>query len=238
MLPRDETFRFGAFTFSRVRGLYRGDEPVRLRHQERQLLKVLLDRAGGIVRKEELMAAVWGVDTNVSENTLNVLVRRLRETLNDARKPYRLLKSVSRMGYLLVATPLPRRVDSVEPATARGDRSRFVRDVTVPDGSLVMVGEQFEKAWEIFNAGTVAWRGRRLSRVGTSSGEGRLIGEPFVTVPDTNSGELCLIHTTLTAPALAGTCVAFWKMIDEAGRLCFPKLAPLHVNVDVVTELR
>lgn len=98
MLPRDQTFTFGPFTFSRNRGLWRGTELVPLRHIERQLLKCLLDRPAEIVRKEEISATLWPPNTNVSENTLSVHVRRLRVTLGDTTRPYRWLKAFPRMG--------------------------------------------------------------------------------------------------------------------------------------------
>ena len=41
-----------------------------------------------------------------------------------------------------------------------GDSSRFVRDVTIQDGSSVKRNVQFEKIWEIMNTGRVPWRGR------------------------------------------------------------------------------
>src|SRR5258708_23643021 len=105
MIPREQTFVVGPFTFSRSKGLWRGDQPVRLRHLERQLLKCLLDRPGEIVRKEETIATLWP-QTHVAANTLNVHVRRLRVTLKDATRPYRLLKAASRMGFLIVASPM------------------------------------------------------------------------------------------------------------------------------------
>jgi len=235
MIPKDQIFRFGPFTFSRARGLWRGTQPIPVRHLERQLLKCLLDRPGELVRKEELMAALWP-DSHVAPNTLNVLVRRLRVTLGDRTRPHRLLTSYARIGYLLIASPAPRRVAPVSSRIARGDKSRFVRDVTIPDGSILAPGEPFEKIWEIQNAGSVAWRGRNLRRVGTSSGPGRLVSEPLTAIPPTQPGRLCLIRLALKAPQQPGTYYAAWKMVDEHGREVFPRQQPLFVNIDVVLE--
>ena len=235
MFPRDQIFKFGEFEFSRQKGLYRGGQPVPLPHLERQLLKALLDRAGEIVRKEELLAAVWP-DTHVAANTLNVQIGRLRQTLGDADRPYRLLRSFSRMGYMLVAAPVPRRAAALDTALTRGDRSKFIRDVTVPDGALVEPGERFEKVWEIQNVGGVPWRNRKLRRIGVCTGPGRLRSEPTVDIPDTKPGQTTLIRVWLTAPPQAGSCVAAWKMIDERGRECFPRMDPLFVSVDVIVD--
>lgn len=54
------------------------------------------------------------------------------------------------------------------------DASRFVRDVTIPDGTRVLVGTRFKKTWEIQNVGDVAWEGRRLVREGPLEGHYRL----------------------------------------------------------------
>lgn len=102
MLPKDKTFTFGPFTFSRIHGLRQGNRPIPLRHVERQLLKCLLDRPNEIVRKEEIVATLWPT-SHVSPNTLNVHVRRLRITLKDTTRPHQLLKAFPRMGFMLVA---------------------------------------------------------------------------------------------------------------------------------------
>lgn len=99
MLPRDREFRFGPFTFSRVQGLRRSGQVIPLPNLERQLLKCLLDRAGEIVRKEEIESAVWP-STHVAPNTINVTIRRLRITLGDHKAPYQLLKSAPKIGYV------------------------------------------------------------------------------------------------------------------------------------------
>ncbi len=232
MLPKDQVFQIGPFSFSRARGLWRGRAPVPLRHLERQLLKVLLDRPNEIVRKEEIIPVLWP-ETFVEDNTLNVLVRRLRVVLGDLRRPNRLLKSVPRIGFMIVATP-GRKVPAAAPQVHHGDRSRFVRDVTIPDGAILTAEEAFEKVWEIQNIGRVPWVGRQLRRVGVARGPGRLTSEPTTPVPVTKPGELCLIRMSLVAPPEPGSYYAAWKMIDADGRLCFPRARPIFVSIDVV----
>lgn len=238
MLPKQKPFKVGPFTFSRARGLWRGRRPKLLRHQERQLLKCLLERPSEIVRKEEILAALWP-DTHVTANTLNVLVHRLRLALGDAKKPHKLLKAFPRIGFMIVATPLPRRVAPVstsKPARNIGDGSRFVRDVTIPDGSIFGPGEPFEKIWEIQNVGSVEWKGRSLRRVGASKGPGRLTSEPSTPIAATTPGQLCLVRMSFKAPTQPGSYYAEWKMVDETGKICFPHLEPLFISVDVVAH--
>jgi DNA-binding winged helix-turn-helix (wHTH) protein len=236
MMPKQKEYRFGRsgeFTFSRSRGLFRRAEPVKLRNLERQLLKCLLDRPREIVRKEEIQAAVWP-ETIVTDNTLNVLVGRLREVLGDTKRPYAIIKSVAKMGYQIIATPQPTRVAPVARELRRRDASRFVRDVTVPDGSIFEPGEPFEKVWEIQNIGSTAWHGRALRRTGAARGPGQINSDETTSVPDTNPGELCLIRMSLKAPLQPGSYYAEWKMIDSHGGSCFPKQSPLFLRIDVV----
>jgi hypothetical protein len=75
---------------------------------------------------------------------------------------------------------------------ASGDKSRFIRDVTIPDGSILQPGERFEKVWEIQNVGSTPWRDRSLRRIGACSGPGRLISDPLYPIPATKPGNLCL----------------------------------------------
>lgn len=238
MMPRYTKFRFGRtgeFTFSRARGLWHHDQVVPLRHRERQLLKCLLDRANEIVYNDEIRAAVWS-DTAVSDNALNVQVARLRQTLGDTKRPYRIIKSVPKMGYQIVASPPPRRVAPLVRELKRRDASRFVRDVTVPDGSIFEPGEPFEKVWEVQNIGSTSWRNRALQRVGTARGRGQIESEPTTPIPDTPPGKLCLIGMSLHAPLQPGSYYAEWKMVDGDGRQCLPKQTALFLRIDVVID--
>jgi DNA-binding winged helix-turn-helix (wHTH) protein len=235
MIPHEQVFQFGPFTFSRREGLYRGDAPVPLRHLERQLLKCLLDRAGEIVRKEELVAAVWP-ETHVAENTLSVQVRRLRISLKDTKKPHKLLKAYPRMGYMLVADQARRGAAVLPKGKSVGDKSRFIRDVTIPDGTIMAPGTRFEKIWEIQNVASRPWTHRMLRRVGACSGPGRLISDPENPIPDTKPGELCLVRMWLTAPSQPASYYAAWKMVNEEGNEALPSQSPLFVAIDVVQD--
>lgn len=106
----------------------------------------------------------------------------------------------------------------------RGDRSEFVADLTVPDGSPVVRDTLVTKVWQLRNAGVVAWHGRRLVRRGPRTGT-TVIGSPAeVPVPDTEPGDEVEIAVELRAPMLPGTAMALFKMLDAEGRLAFPEL--------------
>jgi hypothetical protein len=112
----------------------------------------------------------------------------------------------------------------VGPATypLPGDYSDFVRDVTVPDGSLVQPGETIHKQWELNNGGNVPWIGRRLVRLGANGGYASPSSPGSIPIPDTAPGENVTISVNFVAPEMPANYIVHWKMADEHGRWCFP----------------
>jgi len=114
-----------------------------------------------------------------------------------------------------------------------GDDSQFVRDVTIPAGSVFRRKEWFVKTWEIRNAGSIPWRGRQLARLGPSKGSGNLESAAFVGVPDTEPGATALISIDVRAPDEPGAFRAEWKMVDEKGEYLFPNRYGLTLEIIV-----
>ena len=78
-------YRFGPFHLDvRERRLSRGDEVIPLRLKVFDTLLVLVENAGRLVTKQELLDTVWP-ETTVEENNLNHNVSVLRKALG--RKP-------------------------------------------------------------------------------------------------------------------------------------------------------
>jgi transcriptional regulator with XRE-family HTH domain len=108
-----------------------------------------------------------------------------------------------------------------QPKAIPGDATAFV-DETVPQGTLFKPGEVFTKVWRIRNCGTVHWRGRRLERQGPLTGPGLITSPKYIDVPDTQPGAVVEIETLLKAPTYDATSIAYFKMVDQDGFLCFP----------------
>jgi hypothetical protein len=115
-----------------------------------------------------------------------------------------------------------------------GDDSKFVADVTIPDGTAVRVNQRFVKTWELQNTGTVPWRGRYLERQGTLEGPGLCATPARVRIPDTDPDRRVQVSVPVTAPSLPGSCRVDWKMVDGAGRLLFPNKVGVYFTVNVV----
>lgn len=74
--------------------------PVTLTRNELRILQALLERRGKVVRREDLMTALWATDCYVDENTLTVNVGRLRKKLEAAGLPG-LIRTVKGEGYCI-----------------------------------------------------------------------------------------------------------------------------------------
>jgi transcriptional regulator with XRE-family HTH domain len=116
-----------------------------------------------------------------------------------------------------------------------GDSSAFVGD-TVPHGTLMQPGQMFEQAWRVKNNGTVPWRGRQLERQGPLTGPGLISSQRFVPIPATEPGKVASITALLKAPTYDCSSIAYFKMIDSEGRLCFPD--SYQVGLDVLVMVR
>lgn len=126
---------FGPYLFDvDERKLARGDEEVRLRSKPFDTLRVLVENAGRLVRKDELMRAVWP-DSIVEENNLDYCISQLRKLL----RPARYIQTVPRHGYRFVGdvrplTPGPKLI-KLDPAHEPTDGSQpAIRFFTASDG--------------------------------------------------------------------------------------------------------
>ncbi|MET8199946.1 NBR1-Ig-like domain-containing protein [Micromonospora taraxaci] len=114
-----------------------------------------------------------------------------------------------------------------------GDSSKFVADVTIPDGTRVKVNTQFVKVWALANVGKVVWHNRYLARTNpTADADGCQVPDR-VAIGDTPPGEQVMISVPVTAPSSPGKCWVSWKMVDENGQEFFPTRRPVYFMVTV-----
>lgn len=116
-----------------------------------------------------------------------------------------------------------------------GDASIFVGD-SIPHGTLMEPGQVFEQTWRVKNSGAVRWRGRRLERQGPLTGPGLITSLRFVDIPNTEPGKVAEITAALKAPTYACSSIAYFKMVDTEGVLCFPDSYQLGLDVLVRVE--
>jgi hypothetical protein len=121
------------------------------------------------------------------------------------------------------------------PQKLPGDASALV-DHQVPLGTLMKPGERFAETWRIRNVGRILWVGRQLERQGPRVGPGLIISERHYPIPDTAPGEIASIKVKLKAPSYDCSSIAYFKMVDADGKLCFPDNYQLGLDVLLVVR--
>ena len=113
-------FEFAGFRLDlRSRRLLRGDEAVAITVKAFDTLAALVERAGAVVEKEQLMRRVWP-DAVVEEANLSQQIFLLRKLLGEDPKDHRYIQTVPRRGYRFVAEVVERADETEErAATAR-----------------------------------------------------------------------------------------------------------------------
>ena len=81
---------------------------LRLPRQSFQILKMLLERRGEVVTREELRADLWPADTFVDfDHGLNAAVKRLRDVLGDTAENPKYIETLPRLGYRFIVAAVP-----------------------------------------------------------------------------------------------------------------------------------
>jgi DNA-binding winged helix-turn-helix (wHTH) protein len=183
--------RFDRFALDLTRGCLRsGERDLELRPKAFQVLRHLVENSGRLVAKEELQNRVWG-NVVVSDDSLVQCIRQLRRTLGD--DAHRLIKTVSRRGYLLDAPVFDREVasgDDLENADnggAPGERKLVTALYADVKESLEVLGEHdpeqaldaFETVVKLVTAVVHRYEGT-VSLV-TADGVFALFGAPLAT---------------------------------------------------------
>lgn len=87
---------------------------VRLQDQPFQVLRVLVERQGEIVTRDELKQILWPADTFVDfDDGLNTAVKKIRDVLGDSSERPRYIETIPRRGYRFLAS-----LKEVLPATS------------------------------------------------------------------------------------------------------------------------
>ncbi|MCU1773932.1 ATP-binding protein [Pseudomonas sp. 13B_3.2_Bac1] len=102
-LPAASVLHFGPYAFHlRQRLILEGDRQLRMGGRALDILQVLVEHAGRVVRKEQLIAWVWP-DSVVEEINLRVHIAALRRALGDGENGQRYIVNVPQCGYSFIA---------------------------------------------------------------------------------------------------------------------------------------
>src|SRR5580692_12633689 len=87
-------------------GTVNGDGKVLLREQPFQVLRMLIQRGGKIVTREEIKRKLWPNDTIVDfDHSINVAIGILRRALGDSADNPQYIETLARRGYRLLVAP-------------------------------------------------------------------------------------------------------------------------------------
>ena len=114
---QNRVFRFGLYEADAAAGeLRKNGRKVKVQEQPFRVLLLLLERPGALVTREEIRQALWSDDTFVDfDHSLNTVVNKLRDALDDAAANPRFIETLARRGYRFIA---PVEVAGGEPAAA------------------------------------------------------------------------------------------------------------------------
>ncbi len=103
---QDATLRAGELEIRLGEGLVRaGDRVLTLSVREFQLLVALAQRSGGILRRAELYAEVWGGELREGDRSVDVYVSKLRSKLEAAMPGERMIHTHPGFGYRFQPEP-------------------------------------------------------------------------------------------------------------------------------------
>jgi DNA-binding winged helix-turn-helix (wHTH) protein len=99
-------FRFHPFEFDATSGLvYQGDEETLLPPKAAHVLQLLVESAGQLASKDELLETVWE-NAYVTESSLTDAISLLRRVLGDDTRDPTYIQTLHRRGYRFIARNL------------------------------------------------------------------------------------------------------------------------------------
>lgn len=95
------TYQFGIFTYDTANYLLRAhDEEIRLTQREADLMTFFLKNQGKLLRREDILVALWGQDDYFLGRSLDVFISRIRKYLSIDKNV--VIENVPRIGFKLV----------------------------------------------------------------------------------------------------------------------------------------
>ena len=97
----EEVVKFNDLTIETAnRIVHRGDKTIDLTKREYNLLMTLIDNKNNVVSREQLLNKIWGPDSNIETNVVEVYVRYLRNKIDAPDRPS-YIKTVRGTGYMV-----------------------------------------------------------------------------------------------------------------------------------------
>jgi DNA-binding winged helix-turn-helix (wHTH) protein len=97
--------RFGVFDLDlSAMELSKHGRHIKLQDQPFQVLRLLVQRPGQVVTREEVRRALWPADTFIEfDQGLNTAIKKIRQALDDSADTPRYIETIPRKGYRFIA---------------------------------------------------------------------------------------------------------------------------------------
>lgn len=141
-MTQQKDVKFGSFRLSLANQcLWRNDQAISLTPKAFAVLCYLVERAGQLVSKDQLLNAIWP-QTYVTDAVLKVCIREIRQALDDDARNPQFIETAHRRGYRFIGKVLT--VESREPTR---DKSAFASSFQPPTSkahTTPLVGREAE----------------------------------------------------------------------------------------------
>jgi len=113
-------------------------------------------------------------------------------------------------------TVLPTSSEIRQQVTDCLDNARFIEDLTLQDGTIVIPGQRLDKRWSVQNSGTCDWGpGYTLSRLG----EDPFVGADEIALYPARAGSSAIWQVVFEAPKEPGDYLSHWQARNPQGYL-------------------
>lgn len=223
-MTQQQDIRFGSFRLSLINQcLWRNEQVVSLTPKAFAVLCHLVEHAGQLVSKEQLLNAVWP-QTFVTDAVLKVCIREIRQALDDDAKNPRFIETAHRRGYRFIG-----KIQTTEPDPSARDFSPMfpasIQRSPSKTHMTTLVGRDVELA-QLHQAWQRAVHGER--QVIFVTGEPGLGKTALIeTFLDRLTDALTVATNPLPVLIARGQCLdqygsgeAYLPVLDALGRLC------------------
>jgi Tol biopolymer transport system component/DNA-binding winged helix-turn-helix (wHTH) protein len=146
--------QFGIYEIDvRTGELRKSGVKLKLQEQPFQVLCMLVEHPGEIVRREELRNRLWPADTFVDfDRGLNAAVKRLRDALGDSADSPVFIETLARRGYRFIAPVNGSSASGVfetAPAAEQGRSSFWTRRIAISCLGLIIIASLVWAVWRL-----------------------------------------------------------------------------------------
>jgi len=119
---------------------------VLLREQSFQVLRMLVERGGKIVTRDEIKSRLWANDTVVDfDHSINATIKTLRRALGDSADNPRYIETLARRGYRLI--PPIQYLESAPETALEKDREQHEQSAAAMSENVARVQGQISSHW-------------------------------------------------------------------------------------------